>query len=145
MDAKTAKQVIDACHEAGHAVAMLPSLPEGVTPLYVRIIDAIYQMSRTEEHVYVSDIGRRAGVSMPGVTRALKAMEKLGAVKKDANPVDRRFVNIGLTELGQSWYKKYVGDFYDRLAVEMGDISEEDAAAMSRVVISVREALNRME
>ena len=144
MDSKTAKMVIDACHAAGQAVAMMPSLPRGVTPLYVRIIDAIEQRNRTEGHVYVSDIGRIAGVSMPGITRALNALEKLGAVKKTADPADRRFVSIELTELGQSWYQTFVGDFYEKLSAEMGDISREDVAAMSRVVSRVREGLNRM-
>ena len=144
MDSKTVKMVIDACHAAGQAVAMMPSLPRGVTPLYVRIIDAIEQRNRTEGHVYVSDIGRIAGVSMPGITRALNALEKLGAVKKTADPADRRFVSIELTELGQSWYQTFVGDFYEELSDEMGDISSEDAAAMGRVVNRVKEALNRM-
>lgn len=144
MDSKTVKMVIDACHAAGQAVAMMPSLPRGVTPLYVRIIDAIEQRNRTEGHVYVSDIGRIAGVSMPGITRALNALEKLGAVKKTADPADRRFVSIELTELGQSWYQTFVGDFYEKLSAEMGDISREDVAAMSRVVSRVREGLNRM-
>jgi DNA-binding MarR family transcriptional regulator len=144
MDSKTAKMVIDACHAAGQAVAMMPSLPDGVTPLYVRIIDAIEQLDRTAGHVYVSDVSRTAGVSMPGVTRALNALEKLGAVKKTADPADRRFVSIELTELGQSWYQTFVGDFYEELSDEMGDISSEDAAAMGRVVNRVKEALNRM-
>lgn len=144
MDSKTVKMVIEACHAAGQAVAMMPSLPRGVTPLYVRIIDAIEQRNRTEGHVYVSDIGRIAGVSMPGITRALNALEKLGAVKKTADPADRRFVSIELTELGQSWYQTFVGDFYEKLSAEMGDISREDVAAMSRVVSRVREGLNRM-
>lgn len=144
MDSKTVKMVIDACHAAGQAVAMMPSLPRGVTPLYVRIIDAIEQRNRTEGHVYVSDIGRIAGVSMPGITRALNALEKLGAVKKTADPADRRFVSIELTELGQSWYQTFVGDFYEKLSAEMEDISREDVAAMNRVVSRVREGLNRM-
>jgi DNA-binding MarR family transcriptional regulator len=110
----------------------------------VRIIDAIEQLDRTAGHVYVSDISRTAGVSMPGVTRALNALEKLGAVKKTADPADRRFVSIELTELGQSWYQTFVGDFYEELSDEMGDISSEDAAAMGRVVNRVKEALNRM-
>lgn len=141
MDAITARKIIDACHEAGQVESLLPALPKGMTPLYVRVLDAVYSIDQREGRVCVSDISRSMGLSFPGVTRAVKALEALGAVQKASDPKDRRFVTIELTELGQEWYRAYVGDFYENLANDLVDIGEDDVKTMIRVIERVREVM----
>ena len=74
MEIATIKAVLDACYQAQRIRAMLPTLPDGVTPSYIHFFDLIETMEQKGMRVKVSDISDRLGIPRPGVTRTVKAV-----------------------------------------------------------------------
>lgn len=141
MNSIMARRIIDACHEAHQVEEILPELPEGMTPQYVRILDVIHELGGAAGGVRVSDISARMGLALPGITRSIGAMERLGAVEKRSSDADRRVVLICLTDRGREWYQRYVGDFYRHMADILRDVPEEDVRTMIDVIHRVYGAM----
>ena len=72
------KRMMDACYQAKRVRELLPPLPEGVTPAYIRYIDAIHKLRSGQERVKISDISDYLKLPRPGITRTVTEM-----VKKD--------------------------------------------------------------
>jgi DNA-binding MarR family transcriptional regulator len=172
MNSIMARRIIDACHEAHQVEEILPELPEGMTPQYVRILDVIHELGGAQDElggvevahsgvqdapggaqdapdgiktsqggVRVSDISARMGLALPGITRSIGAMERLGAVEKRSSDTDRRVVLVCLTDKGRQWYQRYVGDFYRHMADILRDVPEEDVRTMIDVIHRVYGAM----
>lgn len=141
MEINLTKSLITACFDAKDLVDMMPELPKGVTPLAIRILDTIEQLTREQGCAHPRDVAKARKLALPSVTRSLKALEKLGAVKKETDPEDRRFIKLTLTSLGQSWYDKYVDHFYQNYANALGNISEADAKIMIDVITKMNQAM----
>lgn len=141
MDSILARRIIDACHEAHQVEELLPELPEGMTPQYVRILDVIHELGAAGDGVRVSDISARMRLALPGITRSIGFMERLGAVEKRNSDTDRRVVLIALTEKGRQWYREYVGDFYRHMSDILEDVPEEDVQTMIGVIHRVYGAM----
>ena len=62
MEIATIKAVLDACYQAQRIRAMLPTLPDGVTPSYIHFFDLIETMEQKGMRVKVSDISDRLGI-----------------------------------------------------------------------------------
>ena len=59
MEISTIKAVLDACYQAQRIRAMLPTLPDGVTPSYIHFFDLIETMEQKGMRVKISDISDR--------------------------------------------------------------------------------------
>lgn len=131
------RQLLDAFHEAAGIDALMPPLPEGMTSQYVHVIDAIAQIEEKKGAVRVSDVAECLHVSIPGITRSLRALEALGAVEKKKNAGDRRVVHVALTALGQTWYQVYVEEYHKRLSALLSDIPDGEAAVTAATIAKV--------
>ena len=140
MEPALAKRMIDACYEAEGILNAMPPLPEGMTAQYMRMIEVIHDLMQ-EGSVRVSEIAEKMHLYVSGVTRSLKALEKLGAVEKQPEEKDRRAVRIVLTEKGENWYQVYIVRFYENLCGLLEDIPEED---MHTVIDTLYEVHARM-
>ena len=78
------KQLMDACYLAKRARDMLPPLPDGVQPSYIRYLDTIQKLQSQGRRVRVSDLSDALGLPRPGVTRTVKEMERKGYLHKCA-------------------------------------------------------------
>ena len=87
MEIATIKAVLDACYQAQRIRAMLPTLPDGVTPSYIHFFDLIETMEQKGMRVKVSDISDRLGIPRPGVTRTVKEMEAKGYLQKFSSAI----------------------------------------------------------
>ncbi|MGN1023438.1 MAG: MarR family winged helix-turn-helix transcriptional regulator [Lachnospiraceae bacterium] len=127
MNPMLTRRLLDAFYDAGSVSELMPPLPEGMTAQYVHVLDAIAQVESEKGQVRVSDVAHFLHVQTPGVTRSLRAMERLGAVEKEKDAGDRRVVRIALTPLGQDWYARYVVRYHEALSHLLSDIPEEEA------------------
>ena len=101
MEIATIKAVLDACYQAQRIRAMLPTLPDGVTPSYIHFFDLIETMEQKGMRVKVSDISDRLGIPRPGVTRTVKEMEAKGYLQKVSSAQDKRVTYLSMTEAGK--------------------------------------------
>lgn len=111
MEIATIKAVLDACYQAQRIRAMLPTLPDGVTPSYIHFFDLIETMEQKGMRVKVSDISDRLGIPRPGVTRTVKEMEAKGYLQKVSSAQDKRVTYLSMTEAGKALSRKYNEEF----------------------------------
>lgn len=128
--------LLDAFYTAQQAFSTLPPLPEGMTSQYVHILDTITAIENERGSVRVSDVADRFHVSIPGMTRSLRALESLGAIRKERGTKDRREVKLVLTGRGRRWYRVYVEEYHEKLAEILSGIPDEDVRTTTRTVQS---------
>ena len=128
------KRMLDACYQAKRIREMLPPLPEGVMPSYIKYLEVIQILEKNNSHIRVSDISEVLNLPRPGVTRTVKEMEKKGYLKKIASPDDGRVTYISITEEGKKLSCKYDKQYFSELVPWLEDISEEDADCMIRTI-----------
>ncbi len=128
------KRMLDACYLAKRIREMLPPLPEGVMPSYIKYLEAVQTLEKNSSHVRVSDISDVLDLPRPGVTRTVKEMEQKGYLRKLASPDDRRVTYISITEEGRELSRKYDENYFSELSAYLDDISEEEADCMIRTI-----------
>ena len=128
------KRMLDACYLAKRIREMLPPLPEGVMPSYIKYLEAVQTLEKNSSHVRVSDISDALDLPRPGVTRTVKEMEQKGYLRKLASSDDRRVTYISITEEGRELSRKYDENYFSELSACLDDISEEEADCMIRTI-----------
>ena len=130
MEVEKIKEMMDACYMVKRIREMLPTLPDGVAPSYIRIMDAIQELETGDRMVRVSDISEVLNLPRPGVTRTIKEMEAKGYLKKIASEGDGRITYVILTNEGKKLSEKYNRQYFSELTAYMDDISEQEADCM---------------
>ena len=128
------KQLIDACFLAKKVTELTPPLPGNMVPRHNNVIDAIYEMSQTQEQVFVSDVARRLGTTAPSITKLVSQLEKMGYVRKIPDPGDRRFVALELTPAGKDHYERFVRSYHAELAEALSDLDEEQCRTAVKTI-----------
>lgn len=128
------KRMLDACYLAKRIREMLPPLPEGVMPSYIKYLEVVQTLEKNSSHVRVSDISDALDLPRPGVTRTVKVMEQKGYLRKLASSDDRRVTYISITEEGRELSRKYDENYFSELSAYLDDISEEEADCMIRTI-----------
>lgn len=128
------KRMLDACYLAKRIREMLPPLPEGVMPSYIKYLEVVQTLEKNSSHVRVSDISGALDLPRPGVTRTVKEMEQKGYLRKLASSDDRRVTYISITEEGRELSRKYDENYFSELSAYLDDISEEEADCMIRTI-----------
>lgn len=143
MNSELTRKLLNSFYRAQIAFSTLPPLPDGLTPQYVHIIDAITHIEQERGKVRVTDVAAWFHISVPGATRSIRALEELGAVRKIRDDRDRRVVRIALTDLGREWYDIYLKEYHMRLSELLEDIPEPDVETtiqtIQRVVQQMRD------
>ena len=134
MTTEKIKRMLDACYQAKRIREMLPPLPAGVAPSYIHYLDTIQSLEKQEILVKITDISDALKLPRPGVTRTIKEMEKKGYLKKTSSLDDGRITYISVTKAGRELSKKYDAQYFSDLAVDLTDISEEEADCMIAVI-----------
>lgn len=141
MKTDTIKGMMDACYLAKRIRDLLPELPSGVAPSYIRFLDTIQKLERQNGKVKISDISDGLNLPRPGVTRTIKEMEAKGYLKKIASDEDGRITYIAITDDGKKLSDKYDRKYYNELSQYLDCIPEEDAQCMIDTIKKVYEIM----
>lgn len=141
MKTDTIKGMMDACYLAKRIRDLLPELPSGVAPSYIRFLDTIQKLERKNGKVKISDISDELNLPRPGVTRTIKEMEAKGYLKKIASDEDGRITYIAITDDGKKLSDKYDRKYYSELSQYLDCIPEEDAQCMINTTKKVYEIM----
>lgn len=127
MTTEKIKELMDACYMAKRVRDMLPKLPDGVTPSYIRFLDTIRKLKEHQETVKISDISDFMQLPRPGVTRTVTEMEKKGYLEKYSSDQDGRITYVDITDAGEVLSDKYDRIYFANLSQYMAGISQQDA------------------
>lgn len=141
MTIENIKHVLDALHKAKRISDMLPLLPDGVTPSYIRYLDIIVRIKREKGEVRVSDLSDALSVKRPGVTRTLNEMEKKGYLEKVQSEKDGRVTYISITQEGEKLSKRYNEDVFVPLVEKLSPLSDEEALTVIKTIDAFYDAV----
>lgn len=90
---------------------LLPELPEGVLPSYIRYLETVLNLKETHEKVKVSDLSTALNLPRPGVTRTVSSMVEKGYLNKISSKEDRRVTYIEISDEGMALFEKFNKDY----------------------------------
>lgn len=134
MKSEKVKEMLDSCYMAKRILDMLPKLPEGVLPSYVRYLEKIIELEEKNQKVKVSDVSEVLNLPRPGVTRTINAMEEKGYLKKETAKHDGRVTYVTVTKEGKMIFEKYNKDYFQKLALCLNHVSNDEADCMIQTI-----------
>ena len=82
-------------------------------------------------------LAAQEGVTQPAMTQLIARLQDSGLVGRDADPADRRVVQVRLTEAGRETLARRRAVRADRLAVILARISPQDQAALAAALPAI--------
>ena len=134
MKSEKVKEMLDSCYMAKRILDMLPKLPEGVLPSYVRYLETIIELEEKNQKVKVSDVSEVLNLPRPGVTGTINAMEEKGYLKKETAKHDGRVTYVTVTKEGKMIFEKYNKDYFQKLALCLNHVSNDEADCMIQTI-----------
>ena len=134
MKSEKVKEMLDSCYMAKRILDMLPKLPEGVLPSYVRYLETIIELEEKNQKVKVSDVSEVLNLPRPGVTRTIHAMEEKWYLKKETAKHDGRVTYVTVTKAGKMIFEKYNKDYFQKLALCLNHVSNDEADCMIQTI-----------
>ena len=134
MKSEKVKEMLDSCYMAKRILDMLPKLPEGVLPSYVRYLETIIELEEKNQKVRVSDVSEVLYLPRPGVTRTIHALEEIGYLKKETAKHDGRVTYVTVTKEGKMIFEKYNKDYFQKLALYLNHVSNDEADCVIQTI-----------
>lgn len=134
MNSQKTKKMLDSCYVAKRILDLLPELPEGVLPSYIRYLETIIDLKERNGRVKVSEISKALNLPRPGVTRTVGSMVEKGYLNKISSKEDGRVTYIEVSEKGQALFEKFNKDYFEDLSQRLSDISIEEADCMIETI-----------
>lgn len=134
MNSQKTKEMLDSCYIAKRVLDLLPELPEGVLPSYIRYLETVLNLKETHEKVKVSDLSSALNLPRPGVTRTVSSMVEKGYLNKISSKEDGRVTYVEVSEKGQALFEKFNKDYFEDLSQRLSDISIEEADCMIETI-----------
>ena len=102
MNSQKTKDMLDSFYMAKRILDLLPDLPEGVLPSYIRYLERFIKLQKTHEKVKVSDLSSALNLPRPGVTRTVSSMVEKGYLNKMSSKEDGRVTYIENSDKGMA-------------------------------------------
>ena len=134
MNSQKTKDMLDSFYMAKRILDLLPDLPEGVLPSYIRYLERIIELQEVHEKVKVSDLSSALNLPRPGVTRTVNSMVEKGYLNKMSSKEDGRVTYIEISDKGMTLFKKFNRDFFKDLSLNLSHISIEEADIMIETI-----------
>ena len=134
MTSEKIKEMMTSCYLAKRILDLLPALPDGVLPSYIRYLEVVIELEDKGRSVKVSDVSSELELPRPGVTRTINSMVKKELLRKTTAKHDGRIIYISATDEGRRIYEKFNKEYFKELSEELGDVSEDDADRMINTI-----------
>ena len=134
MNSQKTKDMLDSFYMAKRILDLLPELPEGVLPSYIRYLERVIELQETHEKVKVSDLSSALNLPRPGVTRTVNSMVEKGYLNKMSSKEDGRVTYIEISDKGMALFEKFNKEFFNDLSSSLSHISIEEADIMIETI-----------
>lgn len=134
MNSQKTKDMLDSFYMAKRILDLLPDLPEGVLPSYIRYLERIIELQEVHEKVKVSDLSSALNLPRPGVTRTVNSMVEKGYLNKMSSKEDGRVTYIEISDKGMALFEKFNKEFFNDLSSSLNHISVKEADIMIETI-----------
>jgi DNA-binding MarR family transcriptional regulator len=84
-----------------------------------------------------SDLAARCGVTRATMTGLLDSLERKRLIRRESDQADRRTVLVRLNDKGIALLEGMLHDYYRRISLLMGELSEEEKRSLTAMLIKV--------
>jgi DNA-binding MarR family transcriptional regulator len=84
-----------------------------------------------------SDLAAKCGVTRATITGLLDSLERKRLIRRESAQADRRTILIRLTDKGIELLEGMLHDYYRRMALLMGELSEDEKRELSAMLLKV--------
>ncbi|WP_295249292.1 MarR family transcriptional regulator [uncultured Catenibacterium sp.] len=134
MNSQKTKDMLDSFYMAKRILDLLPELPEGILPSYIRYLERVIELQETHEKVKVSDLSSALNLPRPGVTRTVNSMVEKGYLNKMSSKEDGRVTYIEISDKGMALFEKFNKEFFNDLSSSLNHISVKEADIMIETI-----------
>ncbi len=134
MDLRLMEDIMEAIHLAGRIVANLPGLPKPLKNGMLPVLCTLRRLQDEEGRTKVTDISKYLRLTSPGVIRLIGLCEKEGLVEKWRDAVDKRVVNIRLTEKGSQVLEYTLDQYHKVLAQQFSNFEDKEWETMVKLL-----------
>ena len=134
MNSQKTKEMLDSFYMAKRILDLLPELPEGVLPSYIRYLEAVIHLEKEHGNVKVSELSDALNLPRPGVTRTVRSMTEKGYLNKISSKEDGRVTYIEVSDKGLALFEKFNKEFFNELSQSLSNISIEEADCMIETI-----------
>ena len=134
MNSQKTKDMLDSFYMAKRILDLLPELPEGVLPSYIRYLERVIELQETHEKIKVSDLSSALNLPRPGVTRTVNSMVEKGYLNKMSSKEDGRVTYIEISDKGMALFEKFNKEFFNDLSSSLNHISVKEADIMIETI-----------
>jgi DNA-binding MarR family transcriptional regulator len=112
-----------------------------ITPLHFRIMHLLSKTGKLE----MAKIGKQLQIARPQMTHLIDKLVELNIVERQAGTSDRRTISISLTESGKKNLEKHKKLMRKNTLKALSAFSDEDVAALSAALASLKELFTKLE
>lgn len=98
----------------------------------------VLRMLWDEDGMTQRELGERVGINGPTMVTALNSMERAGLVKRVQNRIDRRKINVFLTERGRKLKRKLWPMAADVLTVGLAGLTCNQVLSLNKMLTQIR-------
>ena len=107
--------------------------------------DVLVILKYSEKKVTQTDLGDRRVVSRSNITGIIDRLEKLGLVKREDSPDDRRVKHLMITRKGADLINKVENRYFDNLKQLLWFLDEKDKNELTEIISRIEKGLRRAE
>lgn len=132
--------IMDSLLVAKKAYEALPPLPEGIKPIYHRVLNLLFQ----NKEMRVSELSDALDMQLPNMTKLINEMAEKGFVQKVRSNEDKRAVYIQITEEGTRYFQNHVFVYRKKLQKEFEELDENDCYTMIQLIHEIQKKIQRV-
>jgi DNA-binding MarR family transcriptional regulator len=106
---------------------------------------AILGMLSKSESLAISEIGRRLSVSKPQMTIIIDKLIDLQLIYRSASLVDRRIINISITDKGRDAMKQSQEKLKSNIKIKLASLNDQDLELLSKSIDGLRSVVLKIE
>jgi DNA-binding MarR family transcriptional regulator len=104
----------------------------------------IWLLHANESHT-MSELAEKSAVSRPAATSNVDALEKLGLIKRFADPSDRRVVRVRLSEKGRKWVHEHKKRHRENMTRILSKLSDKERKELAESLEKTYSILSRID
>lgn len=112
-----------------------------ISPLHFEIMKLLAEAGK----LHVTEIGERLQIARAEMTHLIDKLVNLGIVERQADPSDRRIINVVLTEKGKTIAEKHEGKIRMAVRETLSALSDEELGDLSDSLRKLRNILSKLQ
>lgn len=118
----------------------LVSIDMDISPLHFEIMKLLHEAGI----LHVAEIGERLRIARPQMTHLIDKLVDVGIVERQTDTIDRRMINIVLTDKGKTTLKEHDSNIRKAMRETLSCLTDEELDDLSDSLRKLRDILSKL-